>query len=94
MIFMMDTPESLDVCEAEIGMRCEQMFTPLTRYNAQRPEDLFCCDNGAFSGFKPKGFRSMLKKHFDRRHLCRFVALPDVVGSARRTLECYDAWFE
>lgn len=26
MIFMMDTPESLAVCEKEIGLKCEQMY--------------------------------------------------------------------
>lgn len=94
MIIMMDTPESLEVCEREIGLPCEQMFTPLTRYNAQRPEQEFCMDNGGFSRFNPTGFRKMLRKHEARKHLCRFVALPDVVASARRTLECFDVWYE
>lgn len=34
----------------------------------------------------------MLKKHDSRRHLCRFVAAPDVVGCARRTVECFRHW--
>ncbi len=92
MIFMMDTPESLATCELEIGLPCEQMFTPLTRYNAQRPEARFCMDNGGFSRPDPVGFRKMLKKHEARKSLCRFVAVPDVVASARRTLECFEMW--
>lgn len=94
MIFMMDTSESLDVCEAEIGLPCEQMFTPLTRYNAQRPDKRFCMDNGAFKRFAAEGFRKMLRKHEARKALCRFVAVPDVVASARRTLECFEFWYE
>lgn len=34
----------------------------------------------------------MLAKHEPRKHLCRFVSVPDVVGSARRTLEVFDFW--
>jgi len=93
MIFMLDTPDDLTECESEMGMAIEQLFTPLTRRNAQRPGAHFAMDNGAFSRFNPDGFRTMLAKHWDRRELCRFVALPDVVGSARRTLELFDHWY-
>ena len=46
-----------------------------------------------FSRFDRDGFLRILEKHKERRELCRFVALPDVVGSARRTLEAFDHWY-
>lgn len=92
MIVMLDTPQSLDQCEMELGAPVEQLFTPLTRYDAQRPEQSFAMDNGFFSKCDIDGFRRMLDKHWDRRRLCRFVACPDVVGSARRTLEAFEFW--
>ena len=92
MIIMLDTPQKLDVCATELGCKVEQLFTPLTGRNPQHPEERFAIDNGAFSKFELKGFLSLLKKHEPRKDLCRFVAAPDVVGSARRTLECFKVW--
>lgn len=89
---MLDTPQSLDECETELCLPVEQLFTPLTRRNPQRPEQRFAMDNGAFSRFEPSKFETMLAKHLDRRVLCRWVAVPDVVGSAIRTLECFQHW--
>lgn len=93
MIVMLDTPQALDECEKELGCRVEQLFTPLTRRNPQRPESMFCIDNGAFSKFNEKEFLSLLEKHRPDKDLCRFVAVPDVVGNALRTLECFKSWF-
>ena len=92
MIVMLDTPQDLDVCASELDCAVEQLFTPLTRRNPQHPDKPFAMDNGAFSKFCPAGFNRMLAKHQDRMSLCRFVAVPDVVGSARRTIECFDHW--
>ncbi len=89
---MLDTPQDLDECASELGCEVEQLFTPLTRRNPQHPEKHFAMDNGAFARFEPNGFLKMLQKHEPRRELCRFVAAPDVVGCARRTLECFRAW--
>src|SRR5574342_1006068 len=92
MIVMLDTPQDLDVCAAELGCEVEQLFTPLTRRNPQHPERRFAIDNGAFSHFEADTFVKTLAKHEARRDLCRFVACPDVVGCARRTLECFRYW--
>lgn len=92
MIVLLDTPQDLDVCEKEIGVQVEQLFTPLTRYTPQRPNQMFAIDNGAYSKFEPKNFLSLLKREYPRKGLCRFVAVPDVVGSARRTIEVFDHW--
>lgn len=93
MIVMLDTPQDLDACAEELGCDVEQLFTPLTRRLPQKPEQMFCMDNGAFAKFESKGFLSLLEKHEPRKHLCRFVAAPDVVGSARRTIECFNHWY-
>ena len=92
MIVLLDTPQSLDECGKELGCEVEQLFTPLTRRNPQHPEQRFAIDNGAFARFEVGPFLKTLEKHEPRKDLCRFVAVPDVVGSARRTLECFSYW--
>lgn len=93
MIVMLDTPTDLDECSRELGgLPVEQLLTPLTRYKPQHPEARFAIDNGAYSNFRADYFRSLLERQRPRRDLCRFVAVPDVVGSARRTLEVFDGW--
>ena len=92
MIAMLDTSHDLSEAELEIGCPVEQLLTPLTRFTPQRPNQHFCIDNGGFSGFKADAFLSLLARELPRRALCRFVAVPDVVASARRTLECFEQW--
>jgi hypothetical protein len=98
-IALLDTSHKLDDCETELGVQCGQLFTPATGFKAQRIDDVFGIDNGSYSGFKEKPFLNLLKKHGDRKDLCRFVAIPDVIdpinriGNARRTLEVFERWF-
>jgi hypothetical protein len=92
MIVMLDTSQNMETCSKELGCPVEQLFTPLTARNPQHPEQMFAMDNGAFARFEVKGFLSMLTKHEPRKDLCRFVAVPDVVGSAIRTIECFYHW--
>jgi hypothetical protein len=94
MIVLLDTSEDLKVCEAEIGCPVEQLLTPLTRFTAQYPEERFAIDNGAYKRFSAADFNSLLEREKPRRKLCRFVAVPDVVASARRTLELFDYWHD
>ena len=91
MIAMLDTSEKLEVAAAEIGLQVEQLLTPLTRFT--RKCERFAIDNGAFARFDARAFESLLKREREHRANCRFVAVPDVVGSARRTLECFEYWF-
>ena len=91
---MLDTPDDLAVCEAELGLPVEELFTPLTRRSPKRGAASFAIDNGGFSQFDLPGFGRISEKHAARRELCRFAALPDVVGSARRTLEAFDHWHD
>lgn len=94
MIALLDTSHDLGTASEELGCPVEQLLTPLTRFKPQQPEAMFAIDNGAFARFDRNAFESLLEREFDRRHLCRFVAVPDVVGSARRTLECFDHWYD
>jgi hypothetical protein len=92
MIVLLDTSESLLKCSEELGCPVEQLITPLTRFNRQDSTACFAIDNGAFSRFSPEAFLSLLAKHDHERNLCRFVSVPDVVGSARRTSESFTHW--
>lgn len=92
MIAMLDTSHNLDEAEREIGCDVEQLLTPLTRFTPQRPGQHFAIDNGGFSGFQKDAFLALLAREFPRRSLCRFLAVPDVVASARRTMECFEHW--
>lgn len=92
MIVLLDTSHDLDECERELGCKVNQLLTPGTRFRPQRPEEEFAVDNSCFSRFDSAAFESLLERERPRRQLCRWVTCPDVVGSARRTLECFDAW--
>jgi len=91
-IALLDTSEDLKVCEAEIGCPVEQLLTPLTRFHRQYPAAHFAIDNGGFKGQRVDAFLTLLEREKLDRHLCRFVSVPDVVGSARRTLEVFNVW--
>jgi len=92
MIVMLDTPQSLDECAAQLGTEVEQFFSPQTYRRAQQPERRFCVDNGAFGNFDGDLFLRLLQRERARIDLCRFVAVPDVVASAARTREVFDLW--
>ena len=88
MDFLMDSTESAGRELAESGaIKVGQLLTPLTRY--KRWSGNFAIDNGAFSRFNVHAFQSLLEREYEHRRLCRFVAIPDVVGDARRTLEVF-----
>lgn len=92
MLALLDTGQDLDACESEIGVRVGQLLTPLTRYRLQDPHRPWAIDNGAYARFEPRSFRSLLEREKARREECLFVSAPDVVGSARRTLEVFSHW--
>lgn len=64
-----------------------QLLTPLTRY--KRWADTFAIDNGAFTAFNGAAFRALLEREREHIDKCLFVAIPDVVGDGRRTLEIF-----
>jgi hypothetical protein len=91
MIFLDKSPATICECGAECGFPFGQLRTPLTR-NADAGL-VFAIDNGAFSKFDAAGFLSLLKRARPHASRCKFVACPDVVGSARRTLEVFRHWY-
>lgn len=90
MIAMLDTSEDLTQAQTELGCPVEQLLTPLTRFTLRSQR--FAVDNGSFARFERDGFLSLLEREKPNRSRCRFVAVPDVVGSARRTLEVFYRW--
>jgi len=91
MIYLLDTNQELDECANDLKCEVGQLLTPLTRRKYE--SGTFAIDNGAFANFNADGFRSLLNRVKDHRQHCKFVAAPDVVGAARRTLEVFDHWY-
>jgi hypothetical protein len=95
MIALLDTSEDLKVCETEIGCKVEQLLTPLTRFKVQYPDEKRAIENGGFVQFREKPYLSLLEREAKGdMSLIRWVTVPDVPGSARRTLECFDYWYD
>ena len=92
MIALLDNGQDLDECAAELGCDVGQLLTPLTRYRLRDAARPWAIDNGAFSAFDKTAFLSLLAREEHHRDKCLFVAAPDVVGSARRTLEVFERW--
>jgi hypothetical protein len=89
---LLDTGQDLDACAAEIGCEVGQLLTPLTRYRLRDPERPWAIDNGAFARFDERAYMALLKREEHHRDRCLFVTAPDVVASARRTLEVFERW--
>lgn len=92
MIVFLDTSHKFEIAEQELGCAVGQLFTPLTGFVPQRPDGPFAIDNGSFAKFDTKRFESILRRRHHIKQNCKFLAVPDVVGSARRTLEVFDYW--
>lgn len=92
MIVLLDTSQDIAVCQAELGCDVGQLLTPLTRFTLQDPSRPWAIDNGAFSRFEEKSFLSLLERERHHAKDALFVTLPDVVGSAIRTAECFRRW--
>ncbi len=92
MIALLDNGQDLETCEAEIGCAVGQLLTPLTRYRLRDPARPWGIDNGGFSNFEPDAFMALLAREEHHKDNCLFVTAPDVVGSARRTLEVFERW--
>lgn len=72
-----------------------QLLTPLTGY--RRWSDTFAIDNGAYSKtcmFKIERFQAIIERESEHKTLCSWVAVPDCVGSARRTREVWKYRFD
>lgn len=92
MLGLLDTSHNFVEAESELGCSVAQLLTPLTRFTLQRPNDQFAIDNGAYAKFDEAAFLALLERERSRKTRCLFVAAPDVVKSARRTLEVFERW--
>ena len=91
MKFLYDGPaKRLEELQPKHPVILGQLLTPLTSFRYL--DCPFGVDNGAFSRFDAKRFSTLLKRQLAERSKCLFVAAPDVIGSARRTLEVFDTW--
>jgi hypothetical protein len=91
-IALLDNGQDLATCEAEIGVPVGQLLTPLTRYRLREPDRPWAIDNGGFKRLDILAFEALLKREEHHRDRCLFVAAPDIVGSAQRTLELFGLW--
>lgn len=89
MIALLDNGQDLATCAAEIGGPVGQLLTPLTRYRLRDPDLPWGIDNGFFRRPNIKAFMSLLVREEHHKDKCLFVAAPDIVGSAQRTLELF-----
>lgn len=87
---LLDNGQDLAACEAEIGVQVGQLLTPLTRYRLRDPSRPWAIDNGGFKQLDIPGLQSLLRREEHHRENCLFVAAPDIVGSAQRTLELFE----
>lgn len=93
MIALLDNGQDLDECAAEIGGEVGQLLTPLTRYRLRNPDGPWAIDNGFYSPDADiDAWLALLEREQHHQKKCLFVTLPDVVGSARRTLEVFEHW--
>jgi hypothetical protein len=93
MMFLLDcSPAEYPKRAADLACDTGQLLTPLTRH-AFADGCKFGIDNGAFSKFNRDGFSTLLERAKPHKANCLFVASPDVVGNARRTLEIFDALY-
>lgn len=92
MIALLDTSEELSVCDAEMGSSVGQLLTAAPGFRLRDPDRPWAIDNGAFSRFDEKRFLAILEREAHHKERCLFVTVPDVVSSARRTLEVFDRW--
>jgi hypothetical protein len=80
----------LERVSRETGLPVEQIMSPVDRHGNLGGK--WICDNGAFVRFQEETFLRLLERNKAHRERCRFVVAPDVVGSARRTLEVFPLW--
>ena len=95
MKFLMDVqiPRLKSMMDRYPGFISGQLITPLTSFKTW--EGQFAVDNGAFTQFSERRYRRILDRNEVKTDRCKFVTVPDIVGSGRRTLEIFrhrDRW--
>jgi len=92
LIALLDTSHDLEEAGKELGCPVGQLLTPLTRFKFREGVEWAALDNGAFAGLDVAAFLALLEREKARKDFFKFVAVPDVPFSARRTLELFERW--
>lgn len=92
MIALLDTGQDLDECADQLGGAVGQLLTPLTRYRLRDPARPWAIDNGAYAGLDIMALTALLEREAHHKDRCLFVTVPDIVASARRTIEVFERW--
>lgn len=89
MKFLIDTSahKVKDKLEKHPDLFAGQLITPLTKY--KNHGGTFAIDNGSYTKFYKGRFVRLLERNKPNKDKCLFVAVPDIVGNARRTLEIW-----
>jgi len=87
MKFLVDTSKA-NLAKLDSKLIGGQLLTPLTRYRVWN--GVYAIDNGAFSSFHSTRFNLLMERNAEHAGRCLFVACPDVVGDARRTMELWE----
>jgi len=87
MLFLIDKSPADVERKNESSLVGGQLLTPLTNYRNWGGK--YAIDNGAFSTFHADAFVRQLARNEASRADCFFVTVPDIVGSAQRTIELW-----
>jgi len=88
MKFLIDTSaHNLERRMSESKIVLGQLLTPLTRY--RHWGGVYAIDNGAFSNFDEKNYKTLLARQDKFKDDCLFVTCPDIVGAGQRSVEIY-----
>lgn len=94
MIFLYDGPKTCKEIGERFGFQCGRLFQPRSGFSPERDPGVFAIDNYCFSNPDMGSYWRMLERLKTRLVDCKFVSCPDVVGSARRTLELFHIFRE
>jgi hypothetical protein len=83
------SPAKIETYSKKYNYNFGQLRTPLTAYALSGK--LYGLDNGCFSKFDKKTWRRLVAEAKDNPP--QFVAAPDIVGDARRTLELFNQFY-
>lgn len=82
------SPARIAALAEQLGVKSYgQLITPLTGYSNHG--GMFAIDNGGYSRQDMRAFERILRREEKNKGKCAFVCVPDVVGSARLTLELF-----
>jgi hypothetical protein len=93
MLILLDgSPDKISKYSLKYGYKFGQLRTPLTNY--RMADSPYAIDNGCFTSFNRVQWERLLGQSRNTLNKPLFVTVPDVVGSARRTLELFPCFMD